>query len=41
MEITKDQVRLIVDRDTALFQITPSQRGLAELDIMTIVRGVD
>jgi hypothetical protein len=37
-EITKDRVRLTVERDTAVFHINPNQLRLAELDLTNIVR---
>jgi hypothetical protein len=38
IEITKNRVRLTVERDTAVFQIEPNQLRLAELDLTNIVR---
>ena len=38
IEITKDRVRLTVERDTAVFKIDPNQLRLAELDLTNIIR---
>lgn len=38
LEITKSRVRLTVERDTAIFQISPNHLRLAESDLMMLIQ---